>query len=65
MIYPNCMSSSQVAHVFEETVTCESCLADLEHCHGVAVVTEFEVVCSDDPDCTLAAELHHFISYED
>ncbi|HTB09792.1 MAG TPA: hypothetical protein VK704_08295 [Acidimicrobiales bacterium] len=59
------MSSSQLAHVLGETVTCESCLGDLEHCHGVALVAEWGVACSDDPDCTLSADLHQFVSYED
>jgi hypothetical protein len=59
------MSSSQVAHVLEAQISCASCLSDLEHCHGVAIVAESDVVCSDDPDCTVAADLHHFISYED
>ena len=63
-IYPKCMSSSQLAHVLEEADTCALCLANLEHCHGVAIVTEFAVACSDDPDCTLSADLHDFISYE-
>jgi hypothetical protein len=59
------MSSSQFAHSPESIVACDFCLGDLEHCHGVAIVTEFAFACSDDPDCVVAADLHHFISYED
>ncbi|MGC2485646.1 MAG: hypothetical protein WA359_05340 [Acidimicrobiales bacterium] len=59
------MSSSQVARSLETEITCASCLADLEHCHGVAIVGASGAECSDDPDCSVAADLHHFISYED
>jgi hypothetical protein len=38
---------------------CPECVADLEHCHGAAIVEEDgSYACSDDPECLLAIELH-------
>jgi hypothetical protein len=35
---------------------------DLQHCHGTALVSDGNYVCSDDPDCTLSVDEHWFIS---
>ena len=40
---------------------CTDCVEDLEHCHGTAIIRDDgSHVCSDDPDCSLAVELHLF-----
>ncbi|HTT59942.1 MAG TPA: hypothetical protein VMF33_07830 [Acidimicrobiales bacterium] len=59
------MAWSQLAHPLDATVSCSLCDAQLEHCHGVAIVAQHVAVCSDDPDCTVTADLHQFVSYED
>ena len=41
---------------------CAGCQADLEHCHGTAILhVDGEADCSDDPDCRLTGELHLFV----
>jgi hypothetical protein len=59
------MAQTQLAEVLEWNVSCSYCDDDLEHCHGVAVVSDVNAVCSDDPDCRIAVELHHFVSYDE
>jgi hypothetical protein len=45
---------------------CTDCDQNLEHCHGTAIVEgDGSYVCSDDPDCRMAIELHLFISNTD
>jgi hypothetical protein len=46
-------------------ITCSFCDDQLLHCHGVAIVFDGEATCSDDPDCDLAIEFHHFVARED
>jgi hypothetical protein len=45
--------------------SCPRCDDYLEHCHGVAVVRDMNSMCSEDPDCHVAIELHQFVSYDD
>jgi hypothetical protein len=56
-----------MAHRTTTNVTdCHYCLGELEHCHGAAIMIEESVyVCSDDPDCLLAAGLHAHIVIDD
>jgi len=63
--YVGPMAQTQLAEVLEWSISCTYCHDDLDHCHGVAVVSDTFVQCSEDPDCRVAIELHHFISYED
>jgi hypothetical protein len=63
--YVGLMAQSQLAEVLEWSVSCTHCDNDLEHCHGVAVVSEWSAMCSEDPDCRVAVELHQFISYDE
>lgn len=63
--YLGFMAQSQLAEALEWGASCAYCDGDLEHCHGVAVVGEWSATCSDDPDCHVAVELHHFVSYEE
>jgi hypothetical protein len=37
----------------------------LEHCHGVAIIVDEIVVCSEGPDCDVSSELHHFVAFEE
>ncbi len=46
----------------ELTSSCLDCAKGLRHCHGTALVSRGTHVCSDDPDCTLNANEHWFIS---
>jgi hypothetical protein len=46
-------------------IKCTYCNDDLEHCHGVAIVTNFDTVCSDDPNCDISMELHHFVAIDE
>ena len=47
-------------------LVCLHCDQDLVHCHGTAIVNvDQSHVCSDDPECHLAVELHFFISVSD
>lgn len=48
-----------------EIITCVACDADLEHCHGTAIVLDGHHVCSDDPDCVLAIEAHWFVWHDE
>ena len=42
------------------------CDDHLQHCHGTAIVMDYDThVCSDDPDCTLSINEHWFMSVED
>jgi hypothetical protein len=42
------------------------CDDHLQHCHGTAIVTDYDThVCSHDPDCTLSINEHWFMSVED
>jgi hypothetical protein len=58
------MAHTQLAEALEWSVSCTYCDDDLDHCHGVAVVSETNAVCSEDPDCRVAVELHEFVSFE-
>jgi hypothetical protein len=43
------------------TSACAECDQDLEHCHGTAFQhCDGAADCSDDPDCRLPADLHHY-----
>lgn len=46
---------------------CIECSADLEHCHGTAIVfADGAAECTDDPDCHLPAIAHRFaVSYDE
>jgi hypothetical protein len=49
----------------EAIAACSSCDADLQHCHGTAIVLDDAThVCSDDPDCTLEMTEHWFVSLD-
>jgi hypothetical protein len=53
-------------HSATKVIDCYFCSSELEHCHGVAIMIEESVyVCSDDPDCVLAAELHGHMVIDD
>jgi hypothetical protein len=54
-----------MAYAFDYRPTCTQCDDNLEHCHGVAIIVDEIVVCSDDPDCTVASESHYFLSFEE
>jgi hypothetical protein len=54
-----------MAYAFDYRPTCTHCDDNLEHCHGVAIIVEEIVVCSDDPDCNVSSELHHFLAFEE
>ncbi len=48
------------------TLVCLDCDADLEHCHGTALLfSDGSYDCSDDPDCRHAVALHLFVSLEE
>ncbi len=59
------MAQTQLAEAPEWGVSCTYCDGDLEHCHGVAVAGELSAMCSEDPDCRVAVELHQFVSHEE
>jgi hypothetical protein len=60
--YLRCMAHNTTTNVTD----CYFCIGELEHCHGVAImIEEFVYVCSDDPDCRLAAELHGHMVVDD
>ncbi|HEY1825321.1 MAG TPA: hypothetical protein VGG21_05090 [Acidimicrobiales bacterium] len=59
------MASSLPLARIESTVFCVSCLDELAHCHGVAIIRDEMVTCSEDPDCRLGYDLHEFVSYLD
>ena len=59
------MAQTQLARSLTWSVSCAYCDDDLEHCHGVAVVGEMNTMCSEDPDCRVAIELHEFVSFEE
>jgi hypothetical protein len=63
--YLGLMAQSQLAEVLEWSASCTHCDNNLDHCHGVAVVNEWSAMCSEDPDCRVAIELHQFVSYEE
>jgi hypothetical protein len=47
-------------------VICVDCSHDMEHCHGTAIImTNGAIECSDNPDCRLGVEVHHFFARED
>jgi hypothetical protein len=58
------MAQSQLAETLTWSSTCTYCDDDLEHCHGVALVGEMSAICTEDPECRVAAELHQFVSFE-
>jgi len=50
----------------EEISICAACEADLEHCHGTAIVHfDGSHDCSEDPECRLAIESHLFSFWEE
>jgi hypothetical protein len=47
-------------------VECASCDEELQHCHGTAIMIDGAThACSDDPDCTLEAAEHWFVSMDE
>jgi hypothetical protein len=64
-IYVGLMAQTQLAESFSWSVSCTYCDDDLDHCHGVAVVSETGAMCSEDSDCRVAIELHEFVSFEE
>ncbi len=64
-IYLGRMAHSQLAESLTWSVSCTYCDDDLEHCHGVAVVSDTSAMCSEDPDCRVAIELHQFVSFDE
>jgi hypothetical protein len=63
--YVGLMAQTQLAESLTWTFSCTYCDDDLDHCHGVAVVSEMGALCSEDPDCRVAIELHQFVSYDE
>jgi hypothetical protein len=59
------MAQTQLAESLTWTISCTYCDDDLDHCHGVALVGEMSVACSEDPDCRVAVELHKFVSFDE
>jgi len=52
--------------LIEEISICTECEADLEHCHGTAIVHfDGSHDCSEDPECRLEIESHSFSCWED
>jgi hypothetical protein len=49
----------------ELRLTCSLCESDLRHCHGTALVSDGACICSDDPNCSLSADEHWFISLDE
>jgi hypothetical protein len=54
-----------MAYAFDYRPICTLCDDNLEHCHGVAIIVDEIVVCSDDPDCDVSSELHHYVAFEE
>ncbi len=47
-------------------IVCTSCLDDLAHCHGTAIVAEDDThVCSDFPECTLSVDEHSYVALDE
>jgi hypothetical protein len=45
---------------------CILCDEDLQHCHGTAIMIDDNLYeCSDDPECTIGADEHWFVSFKD
>ena len=44
---------------------CPSCVLDLQHCHGTALVSDDGPHCSDDPECTLSADEHWYVAIDE
>jgi hypothetical protein len=59
------MAQTQLAQSLEWSVSCTYCDDDLDHCHGVAIVSDVNTTCSEDPDCRVAVELHEFVSFDE
>jgi hypothetical protein len=59
------MAQTQLAETLTWIIACTLCDDDLEHCHGVAVVSDMSAMCSEDPDCRVAIELHQFVSFDE
>jgi hypothetical protein len=59
------MAQTQLAQAFAWSISCTFCGDDLDHCHGVAVMSDGLATCSEDPDCRVAFELHEFVSYDE
>jgi hypothetical protein len=50
----------------EQLIACTSCLEDLQHCHGTAIVNvDGAHVCSDEPQCTLAIDEHWYVALDE
>jgi hypothetical protein len=64
-IYVVLMAQTQLAQSLAWRVFCTYCDDDLDHCHGVAIVSDGTSVCSEDPDCRVAIELHQFVSFDE
>jgi hypothetical protein len=54
-----------MAYAFDYRPICTLCDDNLEHCHGVAIIVDEIVVCSDDPNCEVSGDLHHFVTFEE
>jgi hypothetical protein len=60
-LYVGIMSLQPIA-----SISCVWCDAQLQHCHGTAIVLDDTTrVCSDDPDCTLDVDEHWFIALDE